>query len=63
MQGREFAPDTKDVLRLVEESHCSAYDCEFVALAHSLGVPLVTSDGKVLREFPAVACSPAAFCA
>ena len=63
VQGREFAPDAGEVMRLVEGSACSAYDCEFVAVAQSLGVPLVTSDGKVLREFPRIARSPEAFCA
>jgi predicted nucleic acid-binding protein len=34
-----------------------AYDCEFVALAQYLNVPLVTADKKILREFPEVATS------
>jgi predicted nucleic acid-binding protein len=42
------------VFRLVNQSKCSAYDCEFVALAQSLGTRLVTEDRKLLREFPAV---------
>jgi predicted nucleic acid-binding protein len=33
------------------------YDCEFVALAQHLDVPLVTADKKILREFPAIAKS------
>lgn len=44
-----------DVLRLVESSACSAYDCEFVALAKRLNVKLVTADKKILKEFPSVA--------
>lgn len=46
-----------DVLRLVERSTCSAYDCEFVALATRLNVTLVTADKKILREFPGLAMS------
>lgn len=44
-----------DVLRLVESSDCSAYDCEFVALAKHLNIKLVTADRKILKEFPAIA--------
>ena len=55
MTGREFDVPSADVLRLVQQSACSAYDCEFVALARDLGVPLVTSDKAILKAFPAVA--------
>ena len=40
------------VLELVRDSDCSAYDCEFVALAMSLGVKLVTDEKKLLKAFP-----------
>ena len=43
------------VLDLVSQSNCSAYDCEFVALAAAMDVPLVTEDQRVLRGFPAIA--------
>ena len=36
---------------------CSAYDCEFVALAHSNEVRLLTVDRQILHEFPEVAIS------
>jgi len=45
------------ILALVQESTCSAYDCEFVALASQLAIPLVTEDQKILREFPAISLS------
>lgn len=61
VKGREFAVETAHVLSLVSESTCSAYDCEFVALAHELQVPLVTSDGKVLAAFAGLAVSPENF--
>lgn len=53
LAGREFEPDSADVLRLAGQSGCTAYDCEFVAVADNLGVPLVTTDTAVLKAFPA----------
>jgi len=61
MEGREYDVPSIDVLRLVAESSCSAYDCEFVALAKELDVALVTVDKKILREFSSVAVSLSEF--
>ncbi len=61
MQGGEYEITSLDVLQLVKESACSAYDCEFVALARELGVGLVTVDKQILREFPEEAISLDAF--
>jgi predicted nucleic acid-binding protein len=36
---------------------CSAYDCEFVALAKYLGLPLVTVDKQILAQFTGTAIS------
>jgi predicted nucleic acid-binding protein len=55
LKGREFAVESDEVLRLAEESGCSAYDCEFVALARALGVPLISNDSEILKAFPRVA--------
>ena len=52
LNDREYDIDSLDVLELVKASECSAYDCEFVALAKKLGVKLATMDKKVLRNFP-----------
>ena len=52
LKGREYDVDSLDVMELVKASECSAYDCEFVALAKKLGVKLATMDKKVLRSFP-----------
>ena len=52
LRDAEFEVDSAEVLELVRGSDCSAYDCEFVALAASLEVPLVTVDAKLLRAFP-----------
>ena len=51
----EFEVDSLKVLELVRDSDCSAYDCEFIALALQLETQLVTMDGKLLRAFPQIA--------
>lgn len=52
MSGREYSVLSHEVLQLAARSGCSAYDCEFMALAQDLGVPFVTSDRQVLKAFP-----------
>jgi predicted nucleic acid-binding protein len=52
LSGSEFEIDSRSVLELVRDSDCSAYDCEFIALAIKLNTKLVTADKKVLRAFP-----------
>jgi predicted nucleic acid-binding protein len=52
LAGAEHEVDSRQVLELVRDSDCSAYDCEFVALAMTLGVKLVTMDSKLLKAFP-----------
>lgn len=61
MFDNEFHMHTTDVMQVASKSRCSAYDYEFVALAQEFGVPLVTSDELVLKEFPDVAMSPVQF--
>ena len=57
MRAREYEVISSEVLRLASGSKCSAYDCEFVALAEDLSVPLVTVDRQVIGEFPEIAVS------
>lgn len=57
MDGYTYDVRSKDVMRLVNASTCSAYDCEFVALATYLDVSLVTLDKKVLKSFPHICVS------
>ena len=61
MEGREYVVSSEAVLDLVSDSVCSAYDCEFVALARHLGVSLVTADKQLLRAFAADTVSLAGF--
>jgi predicted nucleic acid-binding protein len=57
LAGNEFTISTSAVLQLVASSSCSAYDCEFVALAQEQRIPLVTVDRLILRDFPTIAVS------
>ena len=52
LAGSEFEMDSLGVLELVRDSDCTAYDCEFIALAGRLQTKLVTMDKKLLRAFP-----------
>jgi predicted nucleic acid-binding protein len=57
MHSREYETTSPQVLKLVAESVCSAYDCEFIALARDLNVPLITLDRQLLNQFPNVTIS------
>jgi predicted nucleic acid-binding protein len=52
MQAGEYTVTSDKVLGLAAASTCSACDCEFVALAEDLDIPLVTSDNQILSQFP-----------
>lgn len=53
LAGSEHETDSRRVLELVRDSDCTAYDCEFIALAMRLEVKVVTMDAKLLNAFPA----------
>jgi predicted nucleic acid-binding protein len=57
LDGFEFEVHSREVLELVRDSDCSAYDCEFIALANRLDTKLVTMDKKLLKAFPKRAVS------
>ena len=59
--GCEYEVDSTRVLELVRDSDCSAYDCEFIAVAEKLDVKLVTMDKKLLKAFPSRAIALNAF--
>lgn len=57
MRDREYEVTSYQVLSLAATSTCSAYDCEFVALAKDLGVSLITVDKQILGQFPDISLS------
>ncbi len=61
LHGNEHVVSSAHVMELAAVSGCTAYDCEFVALAESLHVPLVTTDKAVLKAFPKTALHPSEF--
>ena len=52
MTGNEYQTNSLEVLKLASASQCSAYDCEFLALARHLQVKLITQDKQILAQFP-----------
>lgn len=50
--GGEHAISDESVLELVNRSKCSAYDCEYAALAKALDTVVVTEDRELIRAFP-----------
>lgn len=52
LAGGEYDVESQAILELVRDSNCTAYDCEFVALALKLNTKLVTMDKKLLQAFP-----------
>jgi len=61
MEAHAYEVNSTHVLRLVNSSACSSYDCEFVALADDLGVQLVTFDKQICSEFSGIAVHPEDF--
>jgi predicted nucleic acid-binding protein len=62
MEGKDRDSASSRILRLAADSGCSAYDCEFVALAQDLGVPLVTADRALIEKFKPAVVSMKIFC-
>jgi predicted nucleic acid-binding protein len=55
LSNNEYEVSTLQVLQLAQDSGCSAYDCEYVALARHLKLPIFTADKALLKAFPEVA--------
>lgn len=61
MKENEFQVSSEEVMKLAFESGCTTYGCEFVHIAKTRSVPLITFDSQVLRSFPDVAIDPLTF--
>ena len=61
METRQIQPSPDLVLELIANSNCTAYDCEFIALAKETNSYLVTADRQLLKEFPETAVSLESF--
>ena len=61
VRHHEYSVDPQAILGLVARHSLTAYDAEYVALAHHLGVPLVTFDRKLQNAAPDAAISVEAF--
>ena len=61
MNGKEFPVNSIEVMEKARISSCSAYDCEYVALAEFFRCKLVTNDTGIIRYFPQTAIRPEMF--
>ncbi len=61
LAGSEHIVPSASVFEIAGKSRLSAYDCEFVALAAVLSVPLVTADKIVLKAYPGQALTMESF--
>lgn len=52
MDGTEHVPSFDAVLALSFDTEVTPYDCQFVAVARSIGVPLLSHDRRLRRSFP-----------
>ena len=57
LSDNEYRISSLAVMNLVSQSECSAYDCEYVALAEQTNSILVTQDKKILRNFSQISYS------
>ena len=51
LAGNEYEADSLHVFQLVRDSECTAYDCEFIAVAMKLNAKLVKMDKALLKGF------------
>ncbi len=55
LMNYEYTVNSLKVMEKVKASKCTAYDCEYIALAEALDCNLITNDKKILKNFPEVA--------
>lgn len=61
LENQVFPVSSRQIIELSEKSGLSSYDCEFVALALVMDVPLITSDQRIVSVYPEIARSPQQF--
>lgn len=61
MEGNEVPVFSWEIMPLMDQSGCMAYDCEYVAAALKRSVPLITFDQEVLKKFTGIAFSAEEF--
>ncbi len=59
----EISSRSPRLLRLAHTSGCSAYACEYIALAQDIGTALLTFARLLLTAFPNIAMTPNTFLA
>lgn len=52
LENRQVIPSSEKIFDLISKSDCTAYDCEFIALAQQLDIALVTADQQLRKRFP-----------
>ena len=57
LSEKECHTNPENVLELSVKKSVTVYDAEYVSLAKSLGIKLVTADSEILRKFPETAVS------
>lgn len=57
LENRQVTPSSEKIFDLISKSDCTAYDCEFIALAQQLNIVLVTADKQLQMRFPDSAIS------
>ncbi len=60
--GEEEQPSMEQALLLAAEHQISAYDAQYVALALTHKLPLISEDRVLQRKFPEVVCSLQEYC-
>ncbi|WP_309384897.1 type II toxin-antitoxin system VapC family toxin [Cerasicoccus frondis] len=55
MHPRQYNIDNESVLDLALQTGLSAYQCEYLALAHDLNLPLVTTQYELVKAAPQIA--------
>lgn len=61
LSARQWDINLVDALRLAVDQNISAYDAQFVVLAHSVATPLISEDRKLQTLFPQTVRSMQAF--